>query len=1022
MTSGSSPKRPVRREQARPSRPPPRRVADLAAELEAARQHAREAIAQQLAVSDVLKSMSRSPYALDQLLQATIDHGVDLCRSENGLIYLLVGDELRLRANKSGGQPEVKAYELVHPTPLDRGTAAGRAVVEARTVHIADVLADPDYRWLEGQKLQGFRTLLAVPIRRSTEIVGVIAFSRNAVLPFTEREIALIETFADQAGIAIENVRLFTETKDALERQTATGEVLKAISDSAFDLQPMFDKMLGTAARICGADYGYLYQIWDARDLSSIRMVATFNIPEAEVQRNREVLESAAEAVRAVRLESGPFNVESYREAARTVDRAIGLDRRLLVSRVWLAGATVHVPEIADDPDFAANPTYQRLAVRAVLGVPMLRGRDIGGMITLTKRTSGPFDESAIKLVEAFAAQAMIAIENVRLFNETKESLERQTATAEVLKTISRSAFDLEAVLNTVVENAATLCGAEVAWITDAAWSTARSPTSRVTAFSSGFPVAQREAALERARQRWEITKSPGVMLRLYAEARTIHVPDIETDPELHAASTMVQEMGGRTVLAVPVLREGKPIAGIVLTRRHVRPFSDREIELAETFADQAGIAVENVRLFNETKEALERQTAVSDILRVIAGSPTDIQPVLEAIAASAARFTGAEDAAVMISRGDEYIPSAHSGPVGMPQSVPLDRGSVTGRAILEVRLIHVADVTASDEFPRSKDIAEHQRGNEQRTVLAAPLVREGKALGAIVLRRRDVRPFNDRQVELVQTFADQAAIAIENVRLFNETREKSAQLEGANQELASASRHKSEFLANMSHELRTPLNAIIGFSDVLEQRLFGELNERQSDYTRDIASSGRHLLDLVNEILDLSKVEAGRMELEPSEFALADTIRGALAFIRERAATHGIAVAADVPDDLGTVVADERKVRQVLLNLLSNAVKFTPDGGTIAVRARRGAGEVEVAVQDTGIGIAVEDQAKVFDEFQQVGKASDRSREGTGLGLTLAKRFIELHGGRIRVESELGKGTTFTFALPVRRPAPTAT
>jgi signal transduction histidine kinase len=273
-------------------------------------------------------------------------------------------------------------------------------------------------------------------------------------------------------------------------------------------------------------------------------------------------------------------------------------------------------------------------------------------------------------------------------------------------------------------------------------------------------------------------------------------------------------------------------------------------------------------------------------------------------------------------------------------------------------------------------------------------------------------RRFTPEQVALIETFADQAVIAIENVRLITEIQEKSRELEVA-------SKHKSEFLANMSHELRTPLNAIIGFSDVLEQRLFGELNEKQADYTRDIATSGRHLLDLVNEILDLSKIEAGRMELEPTEFALADTIRGALAFIRERAAIHGIAVAADVPADLGTVVADERKVRQVLLNLLSNAVKFTPDGGTIALRARRADGEVQVAVEDTGIGIAPEDQAKVFDEFQQVGKASDRSREGTGLGLTLAKRFIELHGGRIWIVSEVGKGTTFTFAIPLNRTAP---
>jgi signal transduction histidine kinase len=254
-------------------------------------------------------------------------------------------------------------------------------------------------------------------------------------------------------------------------------------------------------------------------------------------------------------------------------------------------------------------------------------------------------------------------------------------------------------------------------------------------------------------------------------------------------------------------------------------------------------------------------------------------------------------------------------------------------------------------------------------------------------------------------------AIAIENVRLFGEIQEGARRLEAA-------SRHKSEFLANMSHELRTPLNAIIGFSDVLEQRMFGELNQRQGEYVRDIATSGRHLLDLVNEILDLSKIEAGRMELEPSEFDLTETIRAALLFVRDRAARHGIQLAADVPDDLGTVVGDERKVRQVLLNLLSNAVKFTPDGGWIGVSARRADDAVEVSIRDTGIGIAPADQPAVFDEFRQVGKPSERSREGTGLGLTLAKRFVELHGGRIWLDSELGKGTTFTFAIPVGRVA----
>ncbi len=419
------------------------------------------------------------------------------------------------------------------------------------------------------------------------------------------------------------------------------------------------------------------------------------------------------------------------------------------------------------------------------------------------------------------------------------------------------------------------------------------------------------------------------------------------------------------------------------------------------------------MRLFNETKEALERQTATSELLATMSESAFDLKPVFEMVLEKSLALCKAEygwirqfdrdgtSRTVAARRPDQTVDT----PVP-PPDVRTGAG-LLGRTYRERRTVHVADIRSD---PTVSDSTAMIRIGA-RTGLGVPLLRGDEVLGVLVLVRIEVRPFSEREIELVEGFARQGAIAIENVRLFNEIQEKSA-------ELAAASRHKSEFLANMSHELRTPLNAIIGFSDVLEQRLFGELNERQADYTHDIASSGRHLLGLVNEILDLSKVEAGRMELEPSEFDLADTIRGALGFVRERAATHAIALAADVPSDLGTVVADERKVRQVLLNLLSNAVKFTPDGGTIAVRATRTAAAVQVSVQDTGIGIAPADQATVFDEFQQVGKASDRSREGTGLGLTLAKRFIELHGGRVWVESEVGTGTTFTFAIPVGRTA----
>jgi GAF domain-containing protein len=437
----------------------------------------------------------------------------------------------------------------------------------------------------------------------------------------------------------------------------------------------MFERLLATAAALCRADHGNLYQHGQGASV----LVASYNAPAHITARNRELLRSNVTGINVVRPDEIP-------KEARTLIRA----------RVLLAGGTLHVPDIQLDPDFARNPAYAELGVRAALGVLMKRGDEIHGLITLTKRAAGPFDESAIKLVQAFADQAVIAIENVRLFNETKDALERQTATAEVLKTISRSAFDLQAVLDTVVENASTLCAADAAWITFRS-----AEPWRLMAFSSGVPVEQREAAFERMRQQQAYV---GIMQRLYAEATTIHVADVETDPELHAASFMVHDLGGRTVLAVPVLREGQPVAGIVFTRRQVRPFSDREIELAETFADQAGITIENVRLFNETKEALERQTATGEVLKVISRSTSDLRPVFDIVVEYAARLCRAD--AAWMNRIDEsgaqtQVANFASAPdlaariPTMPPGSRNNTSSVMGRAVVDRRPVHVVDVQA---------------------------------------------------------------------------------------------------------------------------------------------------------------------------------------------------------------------------------------------------------------------------------------------------------------------------------------
>jgi len=294
------------------------------------------------------------------------------------------------------------------------------------------------------------------------------------------------------------------------------------------------------------------------------------------------------------------------------------------------------------------------------------------------------------------------------------------------------------------------------------------------------------------------------------------------------------------------------------------------------------------------------------------------------------------------------------------------------------------------------------------QSLLAVPLLFEQKIMGALTIYRRETGSFAPEIVNLLETFATQSALAIQNARLFQEIEDKGRQLEAAN-------RHKSEFLANVSHELRTPLNAIIGFSEVLGERMFGELNEKQAEYTEDILSSGRHLLSLINDILDLSKIEAGRMELEVTTFHLPDAIENALLLIRERANRHGIKLARLIDGRLSDFTGDERKIKQILVNLLSNAVKFTPEGGEIKVDASLGDSGVIISVTDTGIGIAQKDHEAIFEEFRQVGTNYAQKREGTGLGLSLTRKFVELHGGKIWVESELGKGSIFTFTLPIK-------
>jgi signal transduction histidine kinase len=999
------------------------REAALAVEVERHRQGLTEALEQQIATAEVLRVIASSPTDLPAVLEAILAAAARICDAPSGVIQQLRETDRQLVWSAAVGSLAERGRQLygesmfTHTSgrEVNRQSVGGRALIDRRTIHVHDLAAASidDFTGVrEAQQRFGHRTQLCVPLLKQEEPIGVLNLVRFEVRPFTERQIALVETFADQAVIAIENARLFQDLQEsnqrlqasncqvteALEQQNATGEILRAIASSPTELQTVLDTIAEASAKLCGAQDTLVYRVVDG----GLERVSDW----------------------------GPL-ARSPRGTRYPLVRGHGPGRAVLDA----ATVSVHgEPEeiAAEFPVTAA--IIRELGTRAVLNVPLLLEGVAIGVISIRRVEAVPFSARQVELLQTFADQAVIAIENARLFQaleqrnrELGEALEQQTATAEVLRVIASSPTDLLSVLQAILDAAGRLCDAEHGLL---------------------FQLRERDGRLAHRAARGifredkefvqlgDFDSVPGLPIsqdsvngRVFLERRSITIADLLEQSEYPEAHRYREMLGGRqrSSLSSPLLRRGDPIGVVQVSRLDRRPFGEREIALLEAFADQAVIAIENARLFEELQErtaqlsrAVEEQHALAEVSQAVSSS-LDLQEVLTTIVAHATRLAGADGGTIYElddGTGDFILRASHLMPDDLLAAVQQTRpnltdDSIVGRAALTGRPQQMPDVGAGQGIAVPATLDALRRAGFQ-ALLVVPLVREGRAVGALAIRRKTPGEFSQPVVDLLQTFASQSVLAIENARLFQQVQETSRQLEVASQ-------HKSQFLANMSHELRTPLNAIIGYSEMLQEEAEDLEQETLIPDLQRVNAAGKHLLGLINDILDLSRIEAGRMDLYLETFEVGQLVRDVEAIVQPLTDQNGNTLVVACQEEIGSTQADLTKVRQTLFNLLSNAAKFT-DHGTISLTVERESDDwLTFAVADTGIGMTEDQLSRLFEAFSQA-EASTRSKYGgTGLGLAISRHFCRLMGGDLTVESRYGQGSTFTVRLPavVKEPEP---